>query len=154
MNVTQRPQRAFLTVTLITVLAVTMVFMVYAALLATYTGNVVQVQEPGGGSIEYNLESNNNSTWTTSFGTSISNGTSWWARLNITDPAPQTVTVQWILVKNSVEGVNPLNSTVTLQSGVTNTIYVTLDGKYSGNYDWRSDTLTGGDYQVRAKIYG
>jgi hypothetical protein len=70
MSATQKPQRTFLAVTLLTVIAVTTVFMVYAALLATYTGTTVEVRETGG-TMEYTT---NNSTWYGTLSSYIDNG--------------------------------------------------------------------------------
>lgn len=154
MNTTRKPQRAFLAVTLMTVLALTAVFMVYAALLATFTGSTVTVTQPGG-SIEYNKYGTSNATWQSTLDIVI--GTAWYARLNITNSGAQAVTIKWILLKNDVYNANPRNSTITLATG-SNTLYATDNGKCVGNatsnYDWGQLTTAEDIYKVKAEIYG
>jgi len=150
MNTTRRPQSAFLAVTLITVIAVTTVFMVYAAILATYYGSNVTVSQPGG-AVEYNLSNTSNSSWTGSL--SIINGTAWYARINITNTGSQAVTLRWILQLSGVDQSNPVNTTITL-SGGTRTVYATGTGVFSSNYNWGQLTSTGGTYRVKVEVNG
>jgi len=154
MNAIQKPQRAFLTVTLLTVLAVATVFMVYAAVLMTLFGTTVTVSETGG-SMQYNLSNTSNSTWASSLST-INNGTAWYARINITGAAQQAVTINWVLQKD-VSGWTdqsiPVNTTITLAVG-DNTIYATSTGVFSSNYNWGLLTTSGGSYRVKAVVNG
>jgi hypothetical protein len=152
MNATRKSQRPFLTVTCITVLAVTTVFLVYAAVLLTLTGQPVTVTE-GGGLVEYSLDGSN---WSTSI-PSIINGTEWWARITITGASVQDVTIDWTLQIDSMGTWTPTGSptqtTMTLAAG-TNTVYATTDGLATGNRDWGLDTTSGGSYRVIATVNG
>lgn len=154
MNATQKPQRAFLTVTLLTVIAVSTVFMVYAAVLMTLFGTTVTVNEAGG-SMQYNLSNTSNSTWASSLNTMI-NGTEWYARINITGAVQQAVTINWVL-QEDISGWTdlsiPVNTTITLAVG-DNTVYATSTGVFSGNYNWGLQTTTTGSYRVKAVVNG
>jgi len=151
MSATQRPQRTFLGVTMITVIAITTVFLAYAAILATYTGGNVVVNQPGG-DIQYNLSNTSNSTWTNTL--TVFNGTAWYARINITNSGAQTVGLDWHLIMNSADqGIKVTTSNYQL-SGGTNTIYATTDGLFANNYNWGQDTGTGGTYNVRVVVNG
>lgn len=154
MNATQKPQRTFLAVTLLTVIAVTTVFLVYAAVLMTLTGTTVTVNETGG-SMQYNLSNASNSTWASSL-SAMNNGTAWYARINVTGAATQAVTINWVLQKNTgtwVDQSTPVTTTMTLSVG-DNTVYATTAGTFSGNYNWGSLTTTVGSYRVKAVING
>lgn len=154
MNASRKSQRTFLTVTSLTVLAVTTVFLVYAAVLLTLTGTTVTINE-GGGSLQYNLDNASNATWASSL-PSIINGTAWYARINITNAASQQVTINWALQKDLTGWTTisiPVNTTVTLAAGA-NTIYATDTGVFSGNYNWGSLTGSGGSYRVQATVNG
>ena len=154
MNATRKSQRTFLTVTCITVVAVTTVFMVYAAVLLTLTGTIVTVNE-GGGSMQYNLSNTSNATWGSNLSPMV-NGTYWYARINITNAAAQAVTINWAL-EQDVSGWTiisiPVNTTITLLAG-DNTIYSTTNGNFTGNYNWGSLTTSGGSYRVKATVNG
>jgi len=154
MSEKRKPQRAFLTVTLMTVLAVTMVFMVYAALLATYTGLNVVVTEPGG-TIQYNKYNDNNGTWASQL--DIINGTTWYARITFTDPGTQTVTIEWTLLEGGNPTANSINSTDIALSPGDNIVYSATTGKFADLYNWGQHTSaqgSAGTYQIQAKVYG
>ncbi|HKZ94378.1 MAG TPA: hypothetical protein VJ249_07350 [Candidatus Bathyarchaeia archaeon] len=154
MSATKKSQRTFLTVTLLTVMAVTTVFVVYAAVLLTLTGTTVTVIQEGG-SVEYNLDNASNSSWVGSL-PSINTGTEWYARINITNAAAQDVTVNWTLEQNTGSWVpvsTPVNTTITLSAG-DNTIYATATGVFTGNYNWGGLTTSDGSYRVKATVNG
>jgi len=154
MNTTPKPQRAFLTVTLLTVIAVSTVFMVYAAVLMTLFGTTVTVNQTGG-SMQYNLSNTSNSTWVSSL-SSINNGTAWYARINVTGAAQQAVTIDWVLQQYTVSWADvstPVTTIITLAVG-DNTVYATTTGVFSGNYNWGTLTTTGGSYRVKAVVNG
>jgi len=156
MNTTPKPQRAFFTVTLLTVIAVSTVFMVYAAVLLTLYGTTVTVNEPSGTSVQYNRVNDSNSSWVTSFPTSINTSIPWYTRINITNTASQDVTINWVLEKNTGSWIwvaTPVNTTITLAAGL-NTVYATDTGVFTGNYNWGTLTTTGGSYRVKAIING
>jgi len=154
MSTTQKSQRTFMTVTLITVVAVSTVFIVYAAVLLTLTGTTVTVNE-GGGSLQYNLSNSSNATWANSLSPMV-NGTYWYARINITNAAAQAVTIDWTLQEytTSWQDVStPVTTTITLITG-DNTIYATTNGLFTSNYNWGQLTLAGGSYRVKATVNG
>jgi len=138
MNATPKPQRTFVAVTLITVIAVTTVFLVYAAILATYMGSNVTVNSLGG-EIQYSVS---NITGTYSAGpVSINNGTYWYARLYMTGATAQNVKITFTLVcSNSTTWNRVTINSYSLVNGA-NTIYATSDGSGpTGNYNWGLDT--------------
>jgi hypothetical protein len=154
MSATQRkPQRVFLTVTLITVISVTTVFLVYAAVLMTLHGTTVVVNESTGSLVEYSLDG---SSWSTSL-SAINNGTAWYARVYIDNAASQAVTVVWTLQKivssSWVDQSTPVTTSMTLSAGV-NMVYATTGGSSSGNYNWGLLTTSGGSYRVSATVNG
>jgi len=154
MNATRKSQRTFLTVTCITVVAVTTVFLVYAAVLLTLTGTTVTVNE-GGGSVQYNLSNTSNATWVGPLSPMV-NGTYWYARINITNAAAQAVTIDWTLQNYTTSWVDvstPVTTTIALTTG-DNTIYATTNGLFTGNYNWGTLTTDGGSYRVKATVNG
>jgi len=142
-----------MTVTAITVIAITTVFLVYAAILGTYPGGDVTIQQMQG-TIYY--QGQGSSTWGTTL--SVGNGTSWYARLNLTSNIPsQTVNVTWTL--EWLNGSNwQLVSTTAPETQITLTgaaiaIYVTATGTSGGNYDWGTYTQTvDRTYHVKAVV--
>jgi hypothetical protein len=153
MNATQKPQRTFLAVTLLTVIAVTTVFLVYAAILATYTGLIVIVREPGG-EIQYNLSNSSNSTWGTTL--DITNGTAWYAKITFTSPSTQTVTIEWTLLKGGSTTGNAFNTTNWALSPTNNIVYSATTGKFANLYNWgdhTKDAGSAGNYQIQVKVY-
>ena len=154
MNSNKKSQRTFITVTMITVIAVTTVFIVYAAILGTYPGGDVSIQQMTG-TIYYQGEGS--STWATTL--SVGNGTAWYGRLNLTGSVPsQTVNVTWTLEWNNagtwetVSGPTPAETQITL-TGVATAIYATADGTASGNYNWGQHTTTTSEtYRVKAVV--
>jgi len=154
MSANKKSQRTFMTVTMITVIAVTTVFIVYAAILGTYPGGEVSIQTMQG-TIYYQGEGS--STWATTL--SVGNGTDWYARLNVTTNVPsQTINVTWTLELNNagawetVGGTSAPETQITL-TGVATAIYATVDGTDSGNYNWSTHTLTLDQiYRVKAVV--
>jgi hypothetical protein len=152
MSISKKPQGAFLAVTLLTVIAVTTVFMVYAALLSTWTGNVVTVTGEGGQVLYSLTESSMN--WQANLA-SFNTGTSWYAMLKVTGASAQSVTVDWYLLTGPsyTRGAKQLTTTINLVAG-TNFINATSDGGSSGNFNWGSLTTGAGDYKVEVDING
>jgi len=151
MSATRKSQRTFMTVTAITVIAITTVFLVYAAILGTYRGGQVSINQMQG-TIYYQGEGS------TSWGTTLSvgNGTAWYARLNVESNIPsQTVKVTWTLEFDNgttVSGPTPPQTTITL-TGSPAAIYVTSDGTESGNYNWGTHTTSVDEvYRVKAVV--
>ena len=158
MNATYKPRKAFLAVTILTVLAVTTVFMVYAALLASYTGSDVTIQSMGG-SIEYSLTKDPGSWGTGAI--SQSEGAEWYARVNLASPPSQEATVKFILQKQvgtdwtttpPTNETNFTTNTITLTPSTT-LVYACSDGfTIANNYNWGQDTTTFGKYRIVAEI--
>jgi len=143
-----------MTVTAITVIAIATVFIVYAAILGTYPGGNVSIQQM---TATMYYQGDGSSTWATTL--SIGNGTMWYARLNLTASIPsQTVNVTWTLEWNNastwetVSGPTPPETQITL-TGTPTAVYVTADGTDSGNYDWGQYTQTVNEvYRVKAVV--
>jgi hypothetical protein len=155
----RKPQRAFLAVTLMTVVAVTMVFMVYAALLASYNGGNVTISSMGG-EVQYSLTKDPGS-W--AYGTlSQSEGSEWYARVYLASPPTQTLTVTWTLQKqngtdwttNTPISVYSLTTPTISSSSSTTYIYAYSSGSndITNNYNWGQQTTTSGVYRVKADI--
>jgi len=153
MSTTQKSQRTFMTVTLITVIAVATVFIVYAAILGTYPGGEVSIQTMQGTMYYWGVGS---TSWATTL--SVGNGTNWYARLNVTNVPSQTVNVTWTLewlngaTWETVSGPTPDETQITL-TGTPTAIYVTALGTESGNYNWGTHTTTlDRTYRVKAVV--
>jgi len=150
MNARNTSQRAFLAVTMMTVLAVTTVFMVYAVLLASYQGGLVTI-EGVGGSIEYSLDNSTNWGGTLSQGA----GAQWYARIAITNSPTQDVIVTWTL-HNVTSGLDVTtdftdSNTISLTPSTTE-IYASLNGLSAGNHNWGEHTTTEATYRIDAEI--
>jgi hypothetical protein len=151
----RKPRRAFLAVTVLTVISLTTVFLVYAAILATYKGGSVTVNTIGGQVWYATADITGPYDQTT---LTINNGTQWWARLVITNPATQTVSVTWTLVCSNSSSWSRVTTTGFPLSSSNNVIYATSDGSGpTGNYNWGQDTgvQTGTlTYYVKAQVSG
>lgn len=155
-------QRAFVAVTLITVLAVTTVFVVYAVILSTINGGQVTVVGGLGGSIWYdNANSAAPVDWTAtlpSIGTNGTNCDPWYTKLNITSAGYSgAVTVSWTLQYLNVAtwtdvGGATQSTSVTLTGSTGQTIYATATGIQSGNKNWGAYTASADEYRVKAVI--
>jgi len=143
-----------MTVTAITVIAITTVFLVYAAILGTYHGGDVSIQTMAA-TIYY--QGQGSTSWAPTL--SVGNGTNWYARLNVTTNIPsQTVNVTWTLEWNNagtwetVGGTSAPETQITL-TGVATAIYATATGTESGNYNWGTHTATlDRTYRVKAVV--
>ena len=135
MSANPKPRRAFVAVTLITVIAVTTVFIVYAALLASYVGPNVSVSKQGG-YIEYSPITTTD--WSTN-PLNINNGTDWYARLVITGATAQQVFVTWTLHCSNGTKWDKVTYTVSLPG--TTTIYPNAADPFTGpGRNWGQDT--------------
>jgi len=154
MSASRKSQRTFMTVTAITVIAITTVFLVYAAILGTYPGGQVTINQMQG-TIYYYGEGS--TTWSTTL--SVGNSTAWYARLNVTSSIPsQTVNVTWTLewlngaTWETVSGPTPPETQILL-TGQPTAIYVTAGGGSSGNYNWGTHTTSVDEiYRVKAVV--
>lgn len=153
----EKSQRAFVGVTLTTVLGISFVILVYAALLGSVPGGNVVV---GGLSFNVYYSLNNvetPSSWSATL--NVDNTTiPWYAKMNTTTGGyAGEVTIEWKLEKTidgggtwNKEGSSD-NRTFTL-NGAAQQIYDTTDGTYTGNRDWRLTATTSATYRVRVTI--
>ena len=144
-----------MTVTAITVIAIATVFIVYAAILGTYPGGDVSIQQM---TATMYYQGDGSTSWATTL--SIGNGTAWYARLNLTASIPsQTVNVTWTLERDlgggsweTVSGPTPPETQITL-TGTPTAVYVTADGTDTSNYNWGQHTETVNEiYRVKAVV--
>lgn len=155
MSATQKPQRAFLAVTMITVVAVAAILMVYAVTLSTITGGTVTVSSIQG-TIYYSETNSTSAAWTTSLGSgnTLGVGQEWYARLNITSSGySESVTIAWTLYFSNGTAVSGAtqNTSVDL-SGSPEAIYSSSDGDIASNKNWGTHTTSAGDYYLKAVI--
>jgi len=153
MSVRNKSQQTFVVVTMLTVLAVTTVFMVYAVLLATYTGGDVTIQTVGG-SIAYSVTNTTGGTWTGTL--SQGAGAEWYARISISNSPSQDVIVTWTLqlLNGTWQNVATdfTNSDTISLTPSTTYIYASSDGLITSNHNWGDHTTTEGTYRVIATI--
>jgi len=145
-------------VTMITVIAITTVFMVYAALLATITGGTVSVSSIQG-NIYYSETNSTSATWTPNLGSGGTLGVNqpWYARLNITSTGySEAVTISWTLYYSSNNTAVPgaTESTGVTLSGSPEAIYASTNGNIASNKNWGTYTTGTGDYYLKAVITG
>jgi hypothetical protein len=159
MSTSKKSQRTFMSVTMITVIAISTVFIVYAALLATYTGNNVTISSMGG-SIEYSLTKDPGSWGTGAI--SQGEGAEWYARINLGTPPSQDVTVTWTLqMQNGADWTTipptDTNEFTSPQISLTPSTYIvyafdTGSNDISNNYNWGQDTTAAGIYRIVVEI--
>jgi len=142
-----------MTVTAITVIAITTVFIVYAAILGTFTGGDVTIQQMAG-TMYY--QGQGATSWSTTL--SVGNGSAWYSRLNLTANIPsQTVNVTWTLSWLNGSNWQTVATTapgtqITL-TGTPTAIYVTATGTAAGNYNWGTYTTSvDRTYRVKAVV--
>lgn len=155
-------QRSFVAVTLITVLAVTTVFVVYAVILSTINGNQVNVVGFGGSMWYDEANSTSAADWTADLPDIATNGSScdpWYSKINITSAGYSgAVTVTWTLqylnvaTWTDVGGGATESTSFTLTGAAGDTIYATPTGVQSGNKNWGAYTATADQYRVKAVI--
>jgi len=153
MSVERRSKRAFLAVTLLTVLAVTAVFVVYATLLQSFTGGLVTIK-PTGGSMQYATSIGG------SWGATLDQdaGGAWYSRIDgLTGSEFNQVKITWTLQKSD-DGSSGWATTQTqytwMQLTASNTtIYASSgNGTTTGAYNWGAYTSTPGYYRVNSQI--
>jgi len=154
-NTTPKAQRTFLAVTMMTVIAITTVFIVYAVVLSTITGGTVTVNSVQG-TIYYSETNSTSATWTANLGGSgtLGVGQEWFARLNITSSGfSEVVTINWTLYFSNGTAVPSAtqNTSVDL-SGSPEAVYASSGGAITTNKNWGSYTTSAGDYYLKAVI--
>jgi len=158
MSASRKSQRTFMTVTMITVIAVTMVFIVYAALLTFYTGKNVVIGSMGG-HVEYSLTKDPGS-WD-EIDISQGEGSEWYARIHLLSPPTQVVTVKWTLqMQSGGTWTNPTNVTQFTSPQIsltTTTFYVYAydsgNNEITNNHNWGQHTTVAGTYRIVTEIY-
>jgi hypothetical protein len=155
-----RSQRAFVVVTLVTLLAVTTVFVVYAVILSTINGGNVSVVGSGSMAMWYD-ETNSSSAaaWTGTL-SNIANGTAWYAKLNTTVAGYNgAVTITWTLQYDNsgtwtdVGGGASQSTSVTLTGAAGQDVYASATGAQSSNKNWgQYSTTVDETYRVRAVV--
>ena len=156
-----KSQRAFVAVTLITVLAVTSVFVVYAVILSTINGGNVSVIGSGGQMWYNEANSTSAADWTSTLGSIGSNGTNcdpWYAKLNITSAGYSgVVTITWTLQYDAGTwtdvggGASQITGT-SLSGSAGQTIYASADGTQGSNMNWGQYSTSVDEYRVQAVI--
>jgi hypothetical protein len=155
-----RSQRAFVVVTLVTLLAVTTVFVVYAVILSTINGGSVSVV--GSGSMQMWYDETNSSSaaaWTGTL-SNIANGTAWYAKLNTTVAGYNgAVTITWTLQYDNsgtwtdVGGGATQSTSVTLTGAAGQNVYASANGAQSSNKNWgQYSTTVDETYRVKAVV--
>ena len=161
MSERKRSQRGFVAVTLITVLAIALVLVVYAALLGTFTGGEVTV---GGitASVSY---STTNSTTNSDYKANLYNLSistdSMFSKINITNPGyAGPVSITWKLQNNTlgtwanVTGATTVTTSIDLDGTAGQNIYASSDGSTTGAQDWMTDISGGpGNGAYRVKVW-
>ena len=147
-----RSQKGFVAVTLITVLAIALVLVVYATILATFTGGEVTVGAMTG-NVGYSETNTAGSTWKVNlYGVTGA----WYARTNFTSTYIGTVDITWQLEKDTGSWGNVstpvITSSYTLNGNGSQPCYATTNGLITGNQDWSAKTSGNGDYRIVAYI--
>jgi len=156
MTFENKSQKAFIAVTLVTVLAIVSVITVYAVLLGTFQGpGEVTVGGTGYGSVKYTTNGQyavDNATWATDIN---GTGVPWYSQLVIdaggySGPAKLTWQLEKKIGTDTWANATGTTQTTLVLSGSNQTVYATNDG-YSGssNYNWASGATTAGTYRVR-----
>lgn len=158
MNETRKPQRTFLAVTAITVIAIATVFMVYAAVLSTYYGGNVTVVSTESAIYYSKTNSSSLASWTATL-PNVGNGSNWYAYVNFTGAGYQgLVKITWTL-ENQTSGWNPVSGAPTIV-----TTNVNLDGNpktvfasqgssgQTTNTNWGTYSLWAGTYHIKVVI--
>ena len=151
MNNGKKSGKLLIVGTVLTIVALASVLVVFAAVLGTFNGNAVTVNDVASGTVKYSSDG------TTGWGTDMSafNVTgSWYAKFELsTTSYPGPATVTWHLQKDTSgwANVGSVTTTVTL-TGSSQTIFASDDGTSTGNltpnHDWGADISTGGSYRI------
>jgi hypothetical protein len=144
----QKSQRGFVAVTLITLLAITLIIVVYAAILGTFTGGNVQVVAVKG-TVYYSLDNSTNSAdWSKTLTDVPING-SWYALFNVTGTGGYSgsVDIRWDLRTNSTVIIQTVPTSVYL-TGNAQLIYASSYGLQQANYNWGQNTLVANTYYI------
>jgi hypothetical protein len=161
-NVNRKSQRAFVTITLMTVFSVSIVLIVYAALLGTISGPGEVTVGGVGGDIYYSIDNVIPGTWTTSIGGSgqpINVGAAWYARWVTSAGYTGPITIIWQLQQKQPDTswadiVGKTASTTSKLNGTLGEfVYATATGGAgSTNHNWGSDITTQGTYRITATV--
>lgn len=152
MNIRSKSQRAFVGVTLTTVLSIAMVLLVYAATLANIPGGEVTV---GGvtGNITYSTD--NSAGWGPTLTLPIT-ADDWYAKFDTTGGQyVGPVRITWTLFRKGslsdwTDAANVTTTTTNIVlTSASQTIYATSDGSGPlSNHDWSAEATTTASYRV------
>jgi hypothetical protein len=143
--------------TVLTIVAISSVLLVYAAISVTFTGNAVTVSDIASGTVTYSIDGG--STFSASpLGFNV--GGSLYTRFELTSTSyTGSATVTWQLQKDNSGTWTNVGSTVLTSltlTGSAQTIYASDDGTAAGNLtpnqNWGLDISTGGSYRVTATV--
>lgn len=141
-------QKAFVAVTVLTLLAVSSVLVIYATLLGTFQGSTVEVVSVQG-TVYYSLD--NSTGWATTL-SNLPISDPWYARFNVTstDGYSGGSTVTWKLY-NSSSLVHTVATSWSL-SGSEEAIYASSNGAQGTNYDWGQNTTVAESYYIEVTV--
>ncbi len=158
MNDGKKTQKMLIATIVIMLIAMTSLLIVFAAVLGTFNGNAVTVNDVASGTVKYSTDGG--TTWTAS-PSAINVADSLYARSEVSSSSyagPATVT--WQLQQDisgtwtNINGAT-VSTTVTL-TGSSQTIYASDDGTSGGNltpnFNWGTDISAGGSYRVSATV--
>ncbi len=154
MNNGKKSRKLLFVSTAITILALTSVLTVYAAvLLGTINGGAVTVGGVTSGTITYNTADDGSGSWTTT----LSPAGSWYTKLALTGGYTGPVTIVWQLQSYATGSWADVPSATVTTSGITlnggaQSVYAKADGTLLGSRDWSLDATSGGTYRVTATI--
>jgi hypothetical protein len=149
----KRSKKLLLISTAITIAALASVLTVYAAVLGTFYGNPITVNNVASGTVTYSTDGG--STWSAN-PSDINAGSTLYARFELTTASYSgAASISWQL-QESISGSwtnegSPVTTTVTL-TGSAQTIYASADGTTTGNHNWGTGITTGGSYRVMATV--
>ena len=146
----QKSRKLLLVATVVTVLALSSVLVVFAAVLGTFNGNAVTVNNVASGTVTYSTD--NQITWNANPAALNVTG-SLYTRFELsTTSFTGTAHVTWQLQTDNSGWTNMGNAitTVVTLTGSSQTIYASSDGNSANNQNWIGTPYitTGGSYRV------
>lgn len=153
MSERKRSQKGFVAVTIITLLAISLVIVAYATLLSTFTGDEVVVGTVAG-SVWYSTDNTAAGPWTATLEVD-NDSVSWYSMVNFTSGYTGQVSITWQLEKMTVTwgNVTGASQATTVElTGSGQEVYASATGILTGNRDWSGDLTGNGQYRVKAYI--
>ena len=153
MNKTKRSKKLLFISTALTILALSSVLTVYAAVfLGTINGDAVTVHGVASGIIKYNTVDDGTGTWQTN----LEPSGAWYTQLALDGGYSGPVSIIWQLQSYATGtwvnvGGATVTTTITL-TGEAQLVYAKADGTLLGSRNWALDATSGGTYRVIATI--